>query len=728
MNRAPLRLGILGGGAIARFVYLPVLKGMKEFDVVLLIDRNGPVAEALAAEAGIPAVGTDWKDMIGRVDAVLNLLPNHLHAEVTIALVNAGIPVLVEKPMALGSADCGAMARAAEAAGVTLAVGMVRRFFAQNQFIKALLERGALGRIQTVEVEEGVVFDWPLASGALFDRKQSGGGVLMDVGVHVLDLLHWWFGPGHCVDYQDDAAGGIETDCSLRVSYAGGIEAVVRLSRVRNLGNRLRLKGSAGEIECDLKCGAQPLLSFGDGTPGFRGTADLAGPKGQKTKDAFASQLKDFHRAIVAAASPRVPVADGAAVIELIERCYAARAPAVVLSSAVAFPLAGKKVLITGGTGFIGAALAERLAAAGSSVQVLVRNFAKASRISRLGVQMVPGDLLDGASLDRAVQGCGIVYHCAYGNRGDDRLRSATNVDGTRHLLAAAEAAGVRRLVHVSTQSVYGLTRRATLDESAPRQPGADAYGASKLAAENLVLDFGHRTGIPVIVLQPTAVYGPFAPSYTERILRRMQTHRLVLINGGEGVCNAVFIDDLVAALLAAATAEAAGGCFLISGPTPCRWRDFMGAYEDMAGRVATVSMSEAEAAAFYRASNRKRWAAAELLRILRTNPEVRSRLGATREGSWLRACRGLLTPILRRPAAASQPPPACSPGAIPAPLLALDPASIRFFAQTTQVDIGKARRLLGYQPRHDLGSGMALTKAWARWAGLIHDTTSQHD
>lgn len=390
--------------------------------------------------------------------------------------------------------------------------------------------------------------------------------------------------------------------------------------------------------------------------------------------------------------------------------------------------LCGRRVLVTGGSGFIGGQLVARLAKeCQSNVRVLVRRFGSAARISRFPVELVQGDISSPEDIDRAVTGCDLVFHCAYGKDGDDRARRHATVAGAENVLAASLRHNVSRIVYASTFSVYGELTTSHLDETAPRRITGDTYGDSKVEAEEVAFRYWRQHRVPVSIVQPTIVYGPFGFSFTVNPLQQLRTGRLPLVNGGSGRCNAVYVDDVVTAmLLAAVRDEAVGEAFLVSGPQPVTWRDFYGSYEHMLGVSATVSMTPDEALAHYYASQPGSTSlVGEALRLL-GDRHVRERLASTREGAWiasgLRAAlpRRVRQTLTARVKAAARETPAGGPHEPPAKIHPVRPARIRLFAAPTAVQIGKASRLLGYEPRFDLQAGMALTREWARWADLV--------
>jgi len=340
---------------------------------------------------------------------------------------------------------------------------------------------------------------------------------------------------------------------------------------------------------------------------------------------------------------------------------------------------------------------------------------------------MVHGNVVEPDDVEQAVSGCEIVFHCAYGNRGSNESRRLVNVTGTKNVLEAALRSGVRRVVHLSTVMVYGFTPEGDLDEKAPRQYSGGSYADSKLEAEKLALAYVARSGLPVTVLQPTTVYGPWASEWTVNVLDKLKTGRVILINGGDGLCNAVYVDDVISAiLLAAVKEEAVGEVFLISAERPVTWRDFYGRFEEMLGVPATVSMSVAEAETYYAKRRKVKGFLEEAKDILRESPFIRQRILQTSEVSaltkvlWLPLPNQIRQSLKRRIMGMDGTHQPQSPSAENKLIHPLAPYMIRFYRMRTSVRIEKAKRMLGYQPAFDFKSGMELTERWARWANLL--------
>jgi nucleoside-diphosphate-sugar epimerase len=378
--------------------------------------------------------------------------------------------------------------------------------------------------------------------------------------------------------------------------------------------------------------------------------------------------------------------------------------------------LNGARVLVTGATGFIGGRLIERLVREeGATVRALVRNFANAPRIARFAIEMMPGDLSSPEVLERAVAGCDVVFHCAYGAQGTDAERRVVNVQGTERVLAAALAGGCRRVVHVSTMSVYGDPQQGEIDETATRRYTGSAYGDSKIDAENMALAYCDK-GLSVAIVQPTVVYGPFGLTWTIKPLQQLQTGRVIMINDGAGLCNPVYIDDVVSAMIAAASSDAAHRqAFLVSGDSPVTWREFFRRYERMIAASATIAMTPEQARAHF-ASCEPKGFVADTVRVLRREAYkretlIRERLSPSRAGriALELAERSALLPAARSASSADDGP----------PIHPLPPSKIAMFAAQARFRIDKAAKLLGYRPAFDLDRGMAITEEWARWARI---------
>jgi nucleoside-diphosphate-sugar epimerase len=226
--------------------------------------------------------------------------------------------------------------------------------------------------------------------------------------------------------------------------------------------------------------------------------------------------------------------------------------------------------LVTGGTGFIGRHLLERLASSGMPVRALVRR-PEAVRTLPPGVQAAPGDLVTGAGIREALDGVDTIVHLAGVTKA---LRAADyyagNVQATENLLGALRGARTR-LVHVSSLAAIGPSKPdRPLTEGTPPHPLTN-YGRSKLEAEQRV-----RHSLPdAVVVRPPVVYGP-GDTDVFQILKSVSRGIVVEIAGGERWFSAIYVEDLVDGLLAAASVpEAAGRDYFLTHPKPATWTEF---------------------------------------------------------------------------------------------------------------------------------------------------------
>ncbi len=319
-----IKFSIIGCGAIAR-AHLDALTRNEGAEITVLVDKELLRAQKLAQKYQVPEIAGDYKKIFGKVDAAIVALPHHLHAPVSMDLLQHGIHVLVEKPMALKPTDCRAMIEAARSSGVRLAVGLARRFFLSSQFVKQLFDNHILGDIVSFDLQEGYIFNWPVHSDFTF-KKESGGGVLSDTGVHVLDLLLWWLGDYEHVEYYDDACGGVEANCEIYIKLKNGSHGKIELSRMRDLRNTWIFKAERGSLEIETRFDSIVRLKMEDDLT-LAGKVLENGLHGEKPEDIYHRQINDFIDAIQQSRPPFIPGEEGLRSVKIIEACYKIRQP-----------------------------------------------------------------------------------------------------------------------------------------------------------------------------------------------------------------------------------------------------------------------------------------------------------------------------------------------------------------------------------------------------------------
>ncbi len=285
---------------------------------------------------------------------------------------------------------------------------------------------------------------------------------------------------------------------------------------------------------------------------------------------------------------------------------------------------------------------------------------AKTSKVSKT-FEVSRGDITDADAMMRAVAGCDIVVHCAamQGVRGNLQEFRRVNVNGTLNLLRAAKEASVSRFIHISTINVHGLPPPRDANADSPLNFDGDYYSISKAEGERAAWQFAHNYHLPITIIRPACTFGPRSTAWTLEPLRRIQRGAPTLIGRGDGICNAIYIDNLIDLIILAMKSDAAvGQAFIGAEGRGITWREFFGAYARMLGKpLRSIPRGIALAIA----------AASEML--------------ARVDGRAPRVSR----------------------------------ASIEFFSHCVVFDIEKSTRLLGYVPRISFEEGMIKTEEWLR-------------
>lgn len=225
---------------------------------------------------------------------------------------------------------------------------------------------------------------------------------------------------------------------------------------------------------------------------------------------------------------------------------------------------------VTGGSGFVGGALLERLVADGREVRALARSDEAAEGVSELGAIPVAGDVLDLDGLTDVMHGCEVVFHAAGVNAiclRDPRLMLHTNVEGSGNVIVAARRAGVRRVVYTSSASAIGEPHGTVGREDSPHRGSfLSSYERSKYLAERRVIAWSEGLGVDVVSVNPSSVQGPGRTGGSARLLLDLANGRLPALV--DATLSIVDVADCTQAHLLAEERGAAGERYLVSGVT----------------------------------------------------------------------------------------------------------------------------------------------------------------
>ena len=238
-----------------------------------------------------------------------------------------------------------------------------------------------------------------------------------------------------------------------------------------------------------------------------------------------------------------------------------------------------RAAFVTGGSGFIGGRLIERLVADGWRVRALARSDAAAGVVADHGAEAVRGDLADVAAMADGARGCDVAFHLAahLGDWGKPEDFERGNVQGSANVVEACRRSGVRRMIHVGTEAaVLAGQPLVDADESAPLQPNSRAlYSASKARAEALVLA-ANGGGLETVVVRPRFVWGRGDTTLLPRMVEMVRSGRFAWIGGGRHRTSITHVDNVVEGLVLAADGAVPGHAYFVTDDETVVFRDFI--------------------------------------------------------------------------------------------------------------------------------------------------------
>ena len=322
------------------------------------------------------------------------------------------------------------------------------------------------------------------------------------------------------------------------------------------------------------------------------------------------------------------------------------------------------KALVTGGTGFLGGALTRRLKNMGWDVTALGRNISKLDQLEAEGIRVLQLDLKEKNVIVDACKNQEIVFHCAAlpSPWGNFEAFYQANVIGTRNVIRGCEDHKVKRLVHVSTPSLYfGYSSRMNVKETDALPEPVSNYAATKILAEQ-ELDEAFERGLATIAIRPRAIFGPGDTVIFPRLIPRLQSGRLPILGDGENVVDLTYIENVADALLLCAESPAStlGKKYNISNDESVKlWK--------LVERICTeLNLPSPKRKISYRTANVAASVLEFIYTLIPTHPE----------------------PPLTR-------------------------ISVSMMANSTTLDISAAKSELGYQPKISIDEGFDLFIKW---------------
>ncbi len=314
---------------------------------------------------------------------------------------------------------------------------------------------------------------------------------------------------------------------------------------------------------------------------------------------------------------------------------------------------------ITGAGGFIGLRMAEQARERGYAVRGLELDVRAAARASAAGAEVLVGDVGDGEAVRRLCESASVIFHtAAIVDEGGDWARfRRVNVEGTRHVASVARDLGVERFVHLSSVMVYGFDYPRLVTEEGPLRGEKNPYCQTKIESEEALGELHQPGRFETLVIRPGDVYGPASVPWVVRPAELMRRGLFMLIDGGRGIMNHVYVDNLIDGIFLALDKNATGQAFTLTDGGETTFREYFTRLGRLVGRDRLPSIP------------------APIAKLLFT----------------------LMAPVERmlgrKPLA--------------------EPSAVRFVTRRHPYSIAKARSVLGYEPRVTLDEGFRRVAEW---------------
>jgi nucleoside-diphosphate-sugar epimerase/predicted dehydrogenase len=596
-----MRVALIGCGRISSY-HMAALKAMHDVEVVAVCDLDERVARETASLHGIRGCYTDVETMFNesRPDVVHLLTPPHSHLALARLAAKHHAHMYIEKPLAASEADARAILELAQAAGVHLCPGHSRLF--DPVFVEASrrVRVGDIGSVISVRAEQGFTYEAIARSSAIPWSYSYDWGIFDNLICHPLYLVSHFL-PGadnpQVVGYNRGTVreAGVEEIRILIPSPSGIGEVSLSLCNAPEV-NRIEIVGTRGRITADWQ--TMTVLTIREtGLPSAvsrftgnfvtaleltrSGLQTLAGIVTGKVKryQGLRTIIQLFYQSLREGFPAPVSAEDGLLNVRLMnqikDRCEGSRKsrPEITRGQQESRP----RILVTGGSGFLGGRLLEVLSEQGTPARGTTRLMSRARHLPE--VEWTQCDLAREDRLRIALCDVETVFHCAAlcGAPGSLREYEEANLGGTLRLLRLATEAGVKNFIYVSSMSVYEAPRDSVtaLDESASLDPRAEergSYTRTKLAADQAVLEYASRHRWPrIVVLRPGTIYGPGAKLPVGRFRLPSPDTRPVVVGSRRIPTGLVYVDDVVDAMLAAAhSGVPSGSVYNLVGSSDC--------------------------------------------------------------------------------------------------------------------------------------------------------------
>lgn len=624
-KKKDLKIGIIGCGRMARVHLGYILENVPQENITIC-DSDEIKAEAFTEEFQIKEYFNDIEKMLTqfRPDICHVITPPHTHAEVAIKCMNQGSHVFIEKPMCTTVADADEIILISNKTQRLVCVGHQRLFEQPIIEAKRLIESGQFGSVVHVSaVDSNDSLELSKSGFEVSWSKNLPGGKFFDYLPHLVYLLEYFISGlnlqnayYNCNDGQEisdlcasfasnTASGSLRISLStpllqnyLRIECTEGVIHIDSRNYVTFIVKKKNLPNAIERVTHNLDISYQLIK-------GTLKTVFLFGLGKLKSYEGTGKLINQFYTAVLHGEASPVPPEKGKEVVKLCGEIISntSNQNNTKPNSDIKMEEGSKeeivikqkdaRILVTGGTGFIGRHLVERLSGNGQKIRVISRCLNSTVQELSNNVEVIIGDVSDRKVVDLAMNGVEKVYHLAAATKGGWTQHLDTTVRGTKNILDSMVEHGVKKLVYVSSASVYDHTNypnNGIIDEEFPYEKNPykrGSYSNAKLKAEKLVCEYMKEGKLSACIIRPGMVYGSgrsalsvLPPHITLNTFKKT----LILMGKGKKRLNLVYVENLVDALILAGENEKGNGCiFNIADREDATVRQYIKSYKHFA-------------------------------------------------------------------------------------------------------------------------------------------------
>ena len=592
-----IRVGIVGCGEIAKkhISFINQIDGTK---IVGISDKNTEVLRKTSETYNINNIYSDIKGLIkgGSPDVIHILTPPKFHKEIALWSIEHGISVYIEKPLALDLTEAKEIYQKADEKEVKICAGFNHLYDPCMRKADSLV-KGKIGKIIYLESHYGMNvlrrdLQTTTADNNIHWSYDLPGGLFQNYIDHPLYLLLKYIGKPLDIHVETISFGSLPQNIpdELRVMIKGektfGLLVISftekpQLHFLNIYGQKGCLKVNFDTMSTIFHAGASVLpKAASKATFNLNESYQLIRDTIRNTTNLLIGKLKpyqgmkdliqEFYHCIInnsdSPISAELVLNVSQTIEEIWHKSKNLHLDFSVRNSSQGIIIKQEKVLVTGASGFLGIHTVKQLVKEGYYVRVFVRKLSRIRELEKLGVEIFFGDIRDYSSFEQAFNGMDIVVHLAAETSGDLNISDQVTVNGTKNLIDLAKKHDIKRVVYISSMSVYDTVHAKDGDlydeqsklEPMPEKRGAYAY--SKKKAENLALDVLKEEKPAWTVLRPAMIFGTGTDMFFGPIGFSVADKLIVVFGKGNRKLRLVHVEDVVEAVLLSIVSDKAPG------------------------------------------------------------------------------------------------------------------------------------------------------------------------